>query len=282
MTFFRLSRRWFLRILGSTALVSHVESKIPYFSEPLAAASGNLSQVETDDETARDLKKAQTAKPDENVQVFRWSGGQYKHDVENFISEFLNYYGSKRPYPISKIFQIFPFQVTEAGRASDLIKRGDITFAGGAASNTGEGLDVEFKDQNVGRLSIVFGQKMVARITDASLKAFNLQFDAPNRVPVVFYELDPAHEMGPNQRLESISFHSDLVSYTLCELGHETQKVRIEIDLTQGESKPQPTPARKKLSGVPSDEQKARIVPASLALGACPRFSILQRRAGLF
>jgi hypothetical protein len=262
VSLFTFGRRRFLSLLGVIGLV-------PLKQRWLRSLGAFLGGIDRDVSTRADDAGSQnpsavSALPENGPRVFRSPGAEYQNTVQNFVIEFLNHFQAKQGYPISRIFQIFPFQVTDRGKAQDLISRGNVEFSGESAQNSGEKIEVKFTDQNVGKLSVVFKSEMRGKLSNISKRSFTLTFDPSHQVPVVFYELDPKHEMGPNQVLESIDFTPKLVSYTLHEVGEESRKIRIEIDLTRSGVKKAPETKSPRGSLSHSDQLSPALVPVSL------------------
>lgn len=268
MAIFIFDRRGFLGLLVSSGLLPLTRKWFPSLGALINRSSG-ATPTRDGDNALPDIAHQSVpgaASPDNGPRIFRSRGGEYKNIIQNFVVEFLNHYQAKRPYAISRIFQIFPFQVTDRGKANDLINRGAINFSGDISQNSGEKVEVQFTDQHVGKLSVVFKSEIQAKIANISKRGFSLTFDAAHQVPVVFYELDPKHEMGPNQVLESIDFSPALVSYTLHEVGHESQKIRIEIDLSRSDIQTTQPAERPKGAAQFRSEKTAALIPASLSM----------------
>lgn len=170
--------------------------------------------------------------PGVTVKRFRTPGKQYATAADTFREDLYSHYKEKKPYPISRIFSLFPFQVTDENKREALIKRGNISFNGTTVSNQGPKLEVQFYDEFLKKIIVVFPQLIKAQVEVLPQADVRLEFDPSHTGLVVLYMLDPNHEIAPNQLLESITFAKSSISYLLHQENKENQKVRIIVDLT--------------------------------------------------
>lgn len=170
--------------------------------------------------------------PGISVKRFTTPGKQYSAAADKLREELHSHYKGKTPYPISRIFALFPFQVADEKKKQALIKRGSIQFDKAVASNRGEKLEVQFYDEFLKKIIVVFPDFVQANLEILPDNALRLEFEPDHTGLVVLYMLDPNHEIAPNQLLESITFSQKNISYLLHQENKENQKVRIIVDLT--------------------------------------------------
>jgi hypothetical protein len=221
MSIFAVTRRRFVQLLAGNGIFRSFATELSF-----------LGQIPTVGQNSPIGGQAQIPQPTPkvSVRVFRVPGAEYKGMITQFAVEFMQHYRLKTPYPISRIFEIFPSQIADRGTSKDLVNRGSLSFDRTSVSNSGEVLEVKFTDQNVGRLSVVFLGAIKAAISVRANGPFAFTFDEAHQIPVVFFNLTPDLEIGSNQLLESIAFDNRLVSYTLREKTDATRRLRIEVD----------------------------------------------------
>jgi hypothetical protein len=170
--------------------------------------------------------------PGISIKRFTTPGKQYATAADTLREELHSHSKAKTPYPISRIFSLFPFQVSDEMKKKALINRGSVHFDKTVVSNRGEKLEVQFYDEFLKKIIVVFPELVQANLEVLPDSALRLEFDPDHTGQVVLYMLDPSHEIAPNQKLESITFSKKNISYLLHQETKENQKIRIIVDLT--------------------------------------------------
>ena len=203
---------------------------------------------------SQDLQRPITSKP----RVFTVPGKDYAQAVNQFYVEFRDHFKHKIPYPIGRLFQLFPINIVEGGTPDLLIQRGNLAFSQASVSNTGDAIDATFGDRTLGRLSISFPASIDAKLTSPSPGTFVVDFSkAP--IAVVLFDIDAKYRILTNQQLTTISFAPNLVSYEFFALNDPGARLKIDVDLTK--SPPQPSKAP------PAQPKVASLLPISMGLG---------------
>ena len=162
--------------------------------------------------------------------IFKIPGKDLAKEVEKLRDELISIHKTSGNYAVSRIFQLLPINVIQDGPADQLVQRGFLKFSSNAVSNTGQSLDVEFGDRTLGRLIVTFPEQMQAAV---SSKGGDLHFDFSKQpVVVLFRNLDPKWKVLSNQRLTSIVFQKDSVSYLLVEKADPSKAIELVFDMT--------------------------------------------------
>jgi hypothetical protein len=164
------------------------------------------------------------------ARVIPAAGRSFADPVRRFFGELRNHHGARRPYPISRAFQLLPFNVLEHSAAEALIRRGSVTFNDDMLTNKGEYIEAVFGDRNFGNIEVSFPELITAR---ASSSASEFLIDFSGAPPtVLFLDFDPQLRIARNQRVLHIKYADPIVSYLLFEVADPERTTRLDIDLS--------------------------------------------------
>jgi hypothetical protein len=232
----RITRRAIFRILTGVASTPFAKSFASVSS--LSARDVNVLAARAAPDNL--LAQATSRRPvqPQAVRTFRIPGADLRLPVTQLFDEFRVSLKSNVAYPISRIFSILPINVITAGAADRLIQRGTLAVSSGRVTNAGDPIAVEFGDQNLGRLEVLFPAQFNARATSGG-KSFTLDLSAAP-IPVELTDVEDRWKIGAAQSLTSIRFTPTVVSFFLFERIDPLNRLRIDLDMNLQAAKPRP------------------------------------------
>jgi len=160
-------------------------------------------------------------------------GAPWLHQVNACRRILIEAAKNDRPLGISELVTILPLNPVDESSIADIVARGMITFANGAAENDGgEVTRASFFDDNIGSLRIVIPK--VFRAASVSVNSETLSLvSADPKILLVLADMPETYPFSGNFLLESIALDETSSSYMLRDQIEPFGAFEIKVDLEQ-------------------------------------------------
>lgn len=159
------------------------------------------------------------------------SASLFADSARVFLNEFSTSLRTSRPFPIARLFQLFPLNPSNLDTSRRLVARGDLVVAAGEVKNTGPFVDATFDDDNMGLVGIFFPENLRATFQLTASQVSLLVVG--DEVVVSLYDLPP--DLGTANRFlfKGCALEVQRFTYALVEDGAPQNQLLIVTDFTQ-------------------------------------------------
>ena len=148
--------------------------------------------------------------------IWQVPAGPYKTDFFKFRSDFSSSLRSNKPYPIQRLFNLFPINPVNESAKDQLLARKELKLQGGIITSLGRFVDAKFNDDSVGLLGIYFPKNIKASAISHGSPSPMLEIKSTGQpIKVTFYEFPP-YVGFPNMTqfdLKTITISADEVTF---------------------------------------------------------------------
>jgi hypothetical protein len=222
----RISRREAIQVIASASLATILPGASPASEQPIfTEVAPQQPGTSHGAETVPAISDTPSRPP------FKVPGKKYAATINLFVHEFKRHWSKGVPYPISRLFDLFPFRLDNSATARALMKRGTITFTSDEASNDGDYVEATFDDATLAAINVAFDEHMAVLLSGDADK---LHFDFTKHPVSLDLPGLAKYQVYSTQKLLRIDFTPTVVSYHLAsEKQNPTQQIQIDVDLSK-------------------------------------------------